>query len=183
MLLVSRLVRVLVFTKQDFVGEGLDLLSFLLFLDFFSLFGFSIYDAFCFLVWSFMIAYIKIHLSRKYNPSIRLNNHCMKFKNWLRFIASSFLTSMLCMSLLRAILYCLNNISLFDISMHGSWIPNGLVFCRWRSNTFPLLLNHYESLTCVRYKNILFDCIISNDNSIFAITAHKTLSRYLSFNI
>ena len=58
--------------------------------------------------------------SRKYNPSRRLKFCFIKSKNIrLRFIASSFRTSMSYFHRLRAIIYCSNNTSLPAILMHG----------------------------------------------------------------
>ena len=112
--------------KTGFFGEGLDVPSFLLVMDFFSLFSFSISAAICLLNWSFVIISIKIHISRKYN---RLKVCCMKSKNiWLRFIASSFSTSMSYFSRFKAILYCSNNSSIFAILMHGTQLSNGFFF-------------------------------------------------------
>ena len=99
--------RVLLFLKQDFFGEGLDLPSFLFFMEFSSPSSFSISAALCLLVWYFIIVYIKRHISRKYDSSSILNVCCIKSKNiWLRFITSSFWTSMSYFSWLIAILYC-----------------------------------------------------------------------------
>ena len=152
----------------------------------FSLFSFSISAALCFLNWYFMIVSIKIHLSRKYNPSRQLNVCCMKSKNIrLLFIASSFRTSMSDLSRLRAILYGPNNSSLFAILMHGTHISNALIFKDEGQIHFSYSIsaNQYVPLTCEKYKNIFSDFISSNENSIFAITAHKTLSHCFSFNI
>ena len=105
----------------------------------FYLFSFSISAVHCFLVWSFIITYIKRNLSRKYNPSIPLNVHCMKWKGIrLRCIASSSRTSMSYFSRLRAILYFSNNTLLFAILIHSLLISNGF-FLRWRSYTFVFL--------------------------------------------
>ena len=57
----------------------------------------------------------------------------------LNFIALSFWTSLSYFSQLRAILYCSNISSFFDIFMHGSWIPNEFIFFRRKSNIFVLL--------------------------------------------
>ena len=120
--------------------------SFIFFLAFFSLFSFSIYAALFFLVWYFVITSIKRHISCKYNPYSWLNICCMKSKNvWLRFIVSSFRTSMSYLSQLRAILYCSNNTSLFAVLFHGKRIPNGSILFRWRSNTY-VLINFWKPL-------------------------------------
>ena len=118
------------------------------FLDFSSLFSFSVSSALCFLIWYFIIASIKRYLSYKYNPTSWLNVLCMKLNNiWSRFIASSFRTSMSYLSQLRSILYCSNNSSFFSILMHGSWIPNVFILFRWRSNTFFLI--HFRKLVWI----------------------------------
>ena len=108
--------------------------------------------------WSFMIVSIKRYISRKYNPSRRLNVRCMKSNNiWLRFYASSFRTSMSYLSWLRAILYCSNNSSLFAILMHGTPLSNGLFFVDEGQIHFSYSTsaNQYGSLTCVKYKKPL----------------------------
>ena len=106
----------------------------------FFLFSLSFSSATCVLDWFSVIVYIKKLVSCKYNPSRRLNVRCMKSKNiQLRFIVSSFWTSMSYLSRLRAILYCSNNSSLLSIIIHGLPISNGFIFLRWRSYTFFLL--------------------------------------------
>ena len=100
-----------------------------------------------------------------------MNVRCMKSKNiWLRFIASSFRTSMSYVSQLRAIIYCSNNSLLFVILMHGTRISNELYFLDEGQINFSYSTsaNHYGSLTCVKYKNFFFAFSISNENSIFA---------------
>ena len=85
-----------------------------LFLSYLSLFSLSIYAALCFLNWSSLIVSTKRNCLCIYNPFRQLNSCCIKSKNiWLRFIASSFQTSMSYFSRLIAILYCSNNSSLF----------------------------------------------------------------------
>ena len=146
---------------------------------------FSISAAICFFNWSFMIVSIKIHISCKYSPYRRLNVHCMKSKNIrLQFIASSFRNLMLYFSRLRSIIYCSNNSSLFEILMHGTRISNGFVFFKDEGQihfSYSTSSNQYGYLTCVKYKKNSF--ISSNENSLFAITEHKTLSRCLRFNV
>ena len=122
--------------KAGSFGGGLDVPLFL----FSGLFFFVQFFNFRYtlLLQYYIISYIKRHISRKYNPYRRLNYHCIKSKNiWLRFIPSSFRTSMLYLSQLKSILYCSNSSSLFAILMHGTWISNGFFFI-WRSNTFLL---------------------------------------------
>ena len=122
-----------------------------------SLFSFSISDAPCFLNWYFMVASIKRHSSRKYNPYRRLNFCCMKSRNIrLNFIASSFRTSMSYFYQLRSILYCSKNSSLFAILMHGLWIPKGFVFLDEGKIHFSCSTSakQYRSLTFVRYQKI-----------------------------
>ena len=129
-LLVARLVRVVLFTKQPFLGEGLDLPSFFCFCTFFlcSLFQIPLRSA-------SSIDIFLLYLSKKfpsiYNPSRQLNVCCVKSKNiWLRFIASSSRTSLSYFYLLISILYFSNNSSLFAILMHGLMISNGFIFLR-----------------------------------------------------
>ena len=140
----------------------------------------------CFLDWSFVIVSIKRHFSCKYNASRRLNVCCMKSNHiWSHFIASSFQTSMSYLSWLRAILYCSNNSSLFAILMHGTPLSNGLFFVDEGQIhlSYYTSANQYGSLTCAKYKKLFSSLSRSNENSLFEITAHKTLSRFLSFNI
>ena len=106
----------------------------------FSLFSISTSSALCFLNWSFLIASIKRHVSSIYNPSRILNVRCTKSKNIrLRFIASSSRTSMPYLSLLRSIIYCSNNSSLF--ANFNAWFTNikWIRFLRCMSYTFVLL--------------------------------------------
>ena len=133
-----------------------------------------------------MIVSIKRHTSCKYNLPRRLNIRFIRSKNiMLYFIASSFRTSVSYLSPLRAILYCSNNSSLFAILMHGTRISNRLniLYKVQIYLSYSTSANHYGSLTFVKYKNLLFAFIGLNYNSIFAITAHKTLRCCLSFNI
>ena len=81
----------------------------------------------------FLWLYLSKYFLCIYNPSRRLNVYCMKSKNiWLRFIASSFKTSMSPLSRLRAIPYCSNNSSLPAILFHGLPISNEFIFLRSR---------------------------------------------------
>ena len=103
---------------------------------------------------------VKRKISCKYNPSRRLNICYMKSNNIrLRFIASSFQTSMSCLSQLRAIIYFQNNTSLLSILMHGLPISNGFIFLDEGHVhlSYSTSANHYVSLTYVKYKqNFLY---------------------------
>ena len=128
------------------------------FLEISSLFSISISSALCFLYWYYLVVSIKGYFPCKYNPSIRLNVCCIKSKNIrLRFIASSFRTSMSYLSLLRAIIYCSNNTSPIAILMHGLPISNGFFFLDEGHIHFSYSTsaNHFGSLTCSKYKNLL----------------------------
>ena len=95
----------------------------------FFLFSISTSDELCSLNWFPVEVSIKRLSSCKYNLSRKLNVCYIKSKNiWLHLIASSFWTSMLYFSRLRAILYCSNNSSIPAIIIHGLPISNGFIF-------------------------------------------------------
>ena len=110
--------------------------------------------------------------SYKYNTSRLLNVCCVKSNNnRLRFIESSFRTSMSYLSRLRAILYCSNNSALIVILIHGLPISNG--FYRYQMDSFfkdeghihisySTSANQYGYLTCVKYKKLFFSFSRSN---------------------
>ena len=120
-----------------------------------------------------------------YNPSRRLDVRCIKSNNiWLCFISSSFRTSVSYLYWLRSIIYCSNNTSLLSILIHGKRISNGFIFLDeiQKYLSYSTSKNQDGSLTCEKYKKI-FAFSRSNENSIFATTAHKSLICCLSFNM
>ena len=99
--------------------------------------------------------------SCKYNTSRRLNVRCMKSRNIrLRFIASSFWTSVSYLSQSRAIIYCSINSSLLAILINGTPISNGLIFLDEGNIhlSYSTPANHYGSLIWVKYQK-LFLCL------------------------
>ena len=80
------------------------------------------------------------------------------------------------MSRIRAIIYFSNNSSLLAIIMRGLPISNEFIF-------LDEVNIHFPYVTYVKYKNPFFTFSRSNENSLLEVTAHKTISHCLSFNI